>query len=154
MKIKLRPYTSSDCGQIAELFYQTVHSVNAGDYPEEQLAAWATGDIDLEAWDRSFKEHHTVVATKGDEIVGFGDIDSAGYLDRLYVHKDHQRDGIATAICDELEGFAGPGRITTQASITARPFFEKRGFTVIREQTVNRGGVSLTNYLMEKVAKM
>ena len=34
--------------------------------------------------------HHTIVAECGNEIVGFGDIDDTGYLDRLYVHKDHQ----------------------------------------------------------------
>ena len=57
----------------------------------------------MNGWDKSFKEHHTVIATYNDEIVGFGDIDSSGYLDRLFVHKNNQHKGIATAICDELE---------------------------------------------------
>lgn len=51
--------------------------------------------------------HHTLVAVEDGCAVGFGDIDSnTGYLDRLYVHKDHQGMGIATALCDRLEASA------------------------------------------------
>ena len=45
----LRTYVSSDCKQLAGLFYQTVHSVNAKDYTKEQLDVWATGKVDLHA---------------------------------------------------------------------------------------------------------
>lgn len=44
----------------------------------------------------------------------------------------------------------GLGRIFTEASITARPFFERQGFRVVREQTVSRQGVSMINFVMEK----
>ena len=150
----LRRYRTSDCGSMAELFYETVHSVNAADYTKEQLDAWVTGNVDLTAWDKSFLEHFTIVAEEtgddGKRIVGFGDIDSTGYLDRLYVRKDRQRRGIASAICGELENVADAAKITTHASITARPFFLKRGYRVVREQQVERGGILLTNYVMEK----
>ena len=148
----LRDYEASDCGQLAELFYQTVHSVNTKDYTKEQLNAWATGKVNLKEWNRSFLEHKTVIAAESKTIVGFGDIDTTGYLDRLYVHRDYQRHGIATAICDELERLSAGKRIITHASITAKPFFLKRGYRVIREQSVVRNGIALTNYVMEKSA--
>lgn len=148
----IRSYRPEDCKALNQLFYHTVHCVNAKDYTQEQLAVWATGTVDLEKWNQSFLEHHTLVAVEGDEIVGFGDMDSSGYLDRLYVHKDFQGRGIARAICDELEKSVESERITTHASITARPFFEKRGYRVIKEQQVERGGILLTNYVMEKKA--
>ena len=144
----IREYISSDCEQIAELFYQTVHTINAKDYAQEQLCAWATGHMDLSAWNKSFLEHNTCVAVKNDIIVGFGDIDDTGYLDRLFVHRDYQRQGVATALCDKLE--TGFDIITTHASITAKPFFLHRGYRVIKEQQVVRNGISLTNYVMEK----
>lgn len=146
----IRKYRSSDCEQLAELFYQTVHAVNVKDYTKEQLDVWATGCVDLKKWDRSFLEHHTIVALENKVIAGFGDMDESGYLDRLYVHKDYQNQGIATAICDELEERVEAHRITTHASITAKPFFEQRGYKVIEEQQVIRGGIPLTNYIMEK----
>lgn len=146
----IREYRSSDCEQLAELFYHTVHAVNAKDYTKEQLDVWVSGCVDLEEWDRSFMEHYTVVAVKNDVIAGFGDIDESGYLDRLYVHKDYQNQGIATVICNELEQGVRADKITTHASVTAKPFFERRGYKVVREQQVIRGGIPLTNFVMEK----
>ena len=148
--MQLREYMPSDCAQLAELFYQTVHSVNARDYAQEQLDAWASGEVDLKAWDASFRAHGTIIAVENGKIIGFGDMDETGYLDRLYVHKDYQGQGIASAICDELERFASEKTITTHASITAKPFFLHREYCVVRKQEVLRRGVALTNFVMEK----
>lgn len=145
----IRKYQSNDCKELAELFYNTVHTVNAGDYTKEQLDVWATGELDLEKWNQSLQEHYSIVAVENDIIVGFGDIDKTGCLDRLFVHKAYQGKGIATAICSKLEQSVEADKITTYASITARPFFEKRGYKAIREQQVDRNGIFLTNYLME-----
>lgn len=145
----LRKYETADCGELARLFYETVHSVNAADYTKEQLDAWASENVDLEEWDRSFREHDCVIAAEGGTIIGFGDMDRDGYLDRLYVHKDYQRKGTATAICDRLER-AAQRKIVTHASVTAKPFFEKRGYRVIRKQQVFRRGTALINFVMEK----
>lgn len=145
----IREYRPEDCKELTELFFHTVHTVNAMDYTQEQLNVWATGKADLEKWNQSLLEHDTLVAVKDGIIAGFGDMDDSGYLDRLYVHKDYQGKGIATAICDKLEQ-AVSGRIVTHASITARPFFEKRGYRVIKEQQVERQGILLTNFVMEK----
>lgn len=145
----IRKYRPSDCKCLTELFYDTVHTVNAKDYMEEQLNVWATGKVNLDEWNRSLSEHYAVVAVVDNVIAGFGDIDQTGYLDRLYVHKDYQQQGVAAAICDELEKAVSVQIITTHASITARPFFEKRGYRVRKEQQVERQGVLLTNYVME-----
>ena len=145
----IRKYESTDCKEMAELFFNTVHSVNVKDYTKEQLDAWASGQVDLEKWDQSFQEHFSIVAVENDIIVGFGDIDKTGYLDRLYVHKNYQGKGIATAICDKLESKVKEN-IITHASITAKPFFEKRGYKVVKEQQVERNGIFLKNYIMEK----
>lgn len=145
----IREYRLTDCKELTELFYNTVHIVNARDYTKEQLDVWATGQVDLKKWDQSLQEHFSIVAVEDDVITGFGDIDKSGYLDRLYVHSDYQRKGIATAICNQLEA-AVQESIVTHASITARPFFEKRGYKIVKEQRVERQGIFLTNYIMIK----
>ncbi len=145
----IREYHSSDCKKLTELFYNTVHTVNAKDYTKEQLDVWATGQVDLKTWNQSLQEHFSIVAVDDNIIVGFGDIDKTGYLDRLFVHSRYQRKGIATAICDQLES-AVQENIVTHASITARPFFEKRGYKVVKEQQVERQGIFLTNFVMIK----
>jgi len=149
----LREYKSSDCAIMARLFYDTVHTVNAKDYTNEQLDVWATGNVDLKAWDHSFLAHNTLIAEIEGTIVGFADMDNNGYLDRLYIHKDFQRRGIAYALVNELERRArntGLSNFVTYASITAKPFFERQGYTVEKENKAVREGVLLLNYQMVK----
>lgn len=148
--MEIRRYLPSDLTQISQLFYDTVHTVNAVDYSKEQLDVWATGQLDLDDWNKSFLAHYTLVAVVNDGIVGFGDITTEGYIDRLYVHKDYQGRGVATALCNALENAIESDQFTTHASITAKPFFERRGYQVIRAQQVSRNGVELTNYVMGK----
>ena len=148
--LRLRPYREEDAKALAQLFYDTVHTVNAADYTKEQLDVWAPKERDLYAWNQSFFLHRTIVAEQDGRIAGFGDMDETGYLDRLYVHKEFQRQGIAAAICDALEGGSEAEEFETHASITARPFFEARGYEMIRAQKVERQGILLTNYVMRK----
>lgn len=148
--MKLRPYHPDDCPALAALFYDTVHTVNCRDYSADQCDAWADGMADLAAWNRSFLEHTTWITEQDGQIVGFGDISRDGYLDRLYVHVRFQRQGIATALCDALEGAVKGRPIETHASITARPFFTAHGYRTITEQQVVRHGVQVTNFVMRK----
>lgn len=136
--------------KITMIFQNTVHKVNIKDYTQEQVDAWAPDFIDKEKWNKTLSEHYTFVAVKDNVIIGFGDIDDSGYLDRLYVHHDYLRQGVATLICSKLESMIDSDlTIITHASITAKPFFEKRGYKVVKEQLVKRKGVFLKNYIME-----
>lgn len=146
----VRKYTPSDCGEIIKLFYNTVHTVNARDYSKDQLDVWATKQIDFEKWDKSLREHYSLVSTHNGIIVGFGDVDYTGYIDRLYVHHDYQRKGIATEICNGLEEKVRGCNISVRASITSRPFFEKRGYIIVEELQTVREGITLINYFMTK----
>lgn len=151
--MKIKKYKSTDCAEIAQLFYETVHAINAKNYTKSQLDVWATGNIDISTWDKSFLKHNTLVAEENNIIVGFGDIDNNGYIDRLYVHKDCQGKGIATAILKQLEQQAsmhGIAYFTTHSSITAKQFFLKHGYLVVSENIVVRSCIELTNYIMKK----
>jgi len=146
--MELRKYCRSDLAQMAELFYYTVHFVCGRDYTKKQLDAWAPGKIDEENWHRRYSCSYTLLAVDGDKILGFGNIDDSGYLDMLYVHKDHQRKGVAACICDALEKHCPAKEITVHASVTAKPFFAARGYRVVKEQTVMCRGVEMTNDVM------
>ena len=148
--MEIREYRPEDCAELTRLFYDTVHTVNRKDYTPAQLDAWADGTPDLDRWNRSLQEHFSLVALEGEKIIGFGDMDSTGYLDRLYVHKDYQRRGVATRICDTLENAVDVKSYETHASITAKSFFENRGYVIQKEQQVIRSGIKLTNYVMRK----
>lgn len=146
----IRKYQSGDLPKIIKLFCETVQNVNSNDYSSEQIAAWISG-VDIKKWNCSLLAHTALVACENDTIIGFGDIDQSGYLDRLYVHKDYQRMGVASDLLCELENSCNADKFTTFASITAKPFFLAKGYKTIRENYVIRDGVSLVNFLMEKL---
>lgn len=148
--MEIRCYNKTDLEEIIKLFQNTVHKVNIKDYTQAQVDVWAPDSIDTEKWDKTLTGHNTLVAVQDSVIVGFGDIDNSGYMDRLYVHHDFQRQGVASLLCDKLESMVDSGvTIITHASITAKPFFEKRGYKVENEQLVERQGVLLKNYVMQ-----
>lgn len=153
-KLALRLYSASDADVCRRLFLDTVRRINSRDYTPAQVAAWADATLDPEPWFRRFngKIAYVVESDEDARMVGFADLSSDGYLDRLFVSADHQRLGIATTLMNAIEQAAKEMnllRIHTQASITAKPFFLSRGFTVVTEQTVECRGVKLTNFVME-----
>ena len=146
--MEIREYRESDLEAIVRLFYDTVHNINIRDYSSAQIEVWTAG-IDMERWNSTLSEHLSLVALDGSVVIGFGDIDESAYLDRLYVHHMYQRQGVGAALCDRLESSAEGRPIRVHASITAKPFFEKRGYRVLKSQVIERKGVLIPNYIIE-----
>jgi putative acetyltransferase len=159
MSYVIREFRESDGMQIATLFYETVHTVNAQDYTEEQVNAWAPrlsgseADKRVKRFVQSLRQHISYVADKNGIVIGFADISQDGYIDYMYVHKDYQRQGVASALLRTLEAAVipfGVQRVWANVSITARPFFEHYGYAAVQSQIVQLGGVYLSNFRMEK----
>lgn len=151
--MKIREYRLSDTQAIAKLFYDTIHEINIADYTQEQVDAWAPKNIDYEVWHKRLQVKLPYIAEDNGEIVGFGELEADGHIDCFYCHSKYQRKGIGSKLLTHLENTAksqGITRLYTEASITAKPFFENKGFIVVREQQVERRGVWFKNYVMEK----
>ncbi|NJK68084.1 MAG: GNAT family N-acetyltransferase [Microcoleus sp. CSU_2_2] len=152
--MKVRTYEINDTQQIVKLFYDTVHEVNIRDYTKAQVDAWAPADIDIASWTTSLSSKFTFVAEAGAKIVGFGELEANGHIDRFYCHKDFQGKGVGTQILEQIELQAknlGINKLFTEASITAKPFFANKGFIVIKQQEVERRGQKFINFAMEKL---
>ena len=151
--MEFREYKNTDLHAVMDLFYVTVHEVNKNDYSEEQLDAIAPKDANEYHWEKSLEKNHTIVVEEDDKLIAFGNIGKTGYLDRLYVHPDYLRKGIASKLVEELEEHAkkhGSHVINVTSSITSKAFFESKGYAVIEEQINERRGERLLRYLMEK----
>lgn len=156
--MKLRKFKPDDIEQIIALFYDTVHSVNAADYDEDQRKAWAPSRTpeNHEKSIKRFLDNIAYVVELEGKIIGYGDMSKTGYLDRLYTHKDHQRQGVAALIYLQLEQDArdlGLKEMTSEVSITAKPAAERAGFIMVKAQDKEHNGVILRNYVMRKELK-
>lgn len=151
--VTLRPYRPDDAPALLALFKDTIRRVNSRDYSPSQIAAWASDDIDPAAWADRFTGRFVAVAEKAGRPVGFAELESDGHIDRLYVSADEQGHGIGRQLVAAVVAEARRmelARLTVEASITARPFFEAHGFRTLASQVVTLRGVEFVNYRMER----
>ena len=150
----IRAALQSDAVELKNLFQNTVLAINRRDYSQAEVEDWASCGDDLSNIEDMIKTHYFIVAiNQQSEIVGFSSITPQGYLHSMFVHKDFQGEGIATMLLNEIEQYAitnGIIRITSEVSLTARPFFEKKGYIVEEEQKRKANQLSLTNFWMAK----
>ena len=142
-----------DLAEIQTLFANTIKTVCRKDYSPEQIETWVSSIEDHGRWVNKLEMQYFLVARINNKIVGFSSLQNKDYLDFLYVHKDHQRKGIASKLYHAIETAAmerGSVFLKSDVSITAKSFFISRGFKVVREQLRMLNGVGLVNYEMIK----
>ena len=148
----IRAFHKDDLGQVLQLFYETVHTINAKDYNVLQLQAWAPDRLDRESWLKSLEKNISYVAEHNGVIVGFGDYNDDRYVDRLFTHKDYQGKRIASYILQKLEQEAvnwGIGDLY-RSKYYSKTLFESKGFICIKEQKKEHNGQIFINYVMKK----
>ena len=149
----LHDYEPSDLRAVVAVFQHSVREVARRDYSPAQVAVWAPEPADLGAWAKRLATGAVFVSQREDQLAGFARIDATGEVDLLYVDPQFQRQGVATELLGGLVAWAERNALTRLAanvSITARPFFEHAGFRLLRSQTVERNGVTLDNFGMER----
>ncbi|MCR9549800.1 MULTISPECIES: GNAT family N-acetyltransferase [Vibrio] len=151
--LSIRRYRAEDAPILWTLFYHTVRVINRRDYTESQVSAWAPSDFDLNSWQRTMDAIQPYIAEIEGQIVGYCDLQSNGLIDHFFCHHEYQGQGIGRDLMSFLFSQAkvkGIERLYSEVSITARPFYEKMGFTVKVQQRAEVRGETLTNFMMEK----
>ena len=153
LKILIDDATQDELKEIQQLFFDTVTYMCKKDYTAEQIKAWSSSINNKDKWTEKIITQYFLTAKVGTQIVGFGSLENNDYLDFLYVHKDFQGKGIAKKLLMYLEKKAEINRkdkITSDVSLTAKPFFEKNGYKAVKEQTNKIGNVVVPNFKMIK----
>ena len=153
-RLYVREATLSDLDQIRQLFYETITTVNVRDYDPDQIRVWSASSSNVDRWKNKLEVQFFLVACITDKVVGFGSLTDQGYLDFMFVHQNHQGQGIASALLTGLETRArdlGLGKMYADVSITARPFFAQKGFDIIDRYTKTIEGISFDNAVMQKL---
>ncbi len=152
--IKVQTYSSDYAKAVADLFHAAVHAIDPALYDAAQKAVWAPTPPDYEYWSRRLEHKRPWLAFIDGRVAGFIELDADGYIDCTYVHPDFQHRGVATALYRHLEMEAvkrGMRRLYVEASCVAEPFFIRQGFQRVAENRVQRQGVTLLNFTMEKL---
>jgi putative acetyltransferase len=151
--ISISEYKSNYLTDLIKLFYETVHCVNAEDYTKDQLDTWAPEKIDTEKWESRIKNNYVIVATDRNKVIEFGELSPEGCIDMLYVYKDYLRQKVGYKLLKCLIQKAkklGLTEVFAEASIIAKPFFEKRGFELMEKQVKTFNGADFVNFKMKK----
>lgn len=152
--ISIRQANTNDIPDLKDLYHNTIQTINRQDYTQEEADDWASCGNSTSRWEELISTRYFIVAENSKaEIVGFASISIQGYLHSMFVHKNFQRKGIASLLLMNLELYANQNnicQITSEVSITARPFFERKGYTVEKEQKRQANKLYLKNYWMIK----
>jgi len=152
MTLSIRNYSPEDVDATIEIFLRAIREVASKDYDAEQVHAWAQVE-NSDSWAKGRASRLTWMASVNGDLAGFSDLMSNGYVDMMFVHPAYQNQGVASLLLSTVEAEARRVQIpaiTTEASLTARHFFERRGFKVMAAQEVQKRGVTLKNFRMEK----
>ena len=153
IRLTIRPLAERDIPEMQALFRDTVLHVNVRDYSLDEVEDWASCGDSEEHWRRLLSEN-SFVGAFGEQgrLLGFSSMNPTGHLHSMFVHKDRQGAGVGSRLLSEVEKMTreyGVRRIGAEVS-TARPFFEARGYSVVKEQKAKANRLYLTNFVMEK----
>ena len=142
-------------GQEAELWgvcRDATRFINARDYTPEQIRRWAP-DLPEPGWSERLARTNPFVAELDGKIVGFVEWEANGHIDYFYCHHQWQRRGVGRRLYQAVEAEALRTKVDllfTEASVTARPFFESMGFEVTLETNNLVCGAVAKQFRMQK----
>ncbi|MGB5445902.1 MAG: GNAT family N-acetyltransferase [Psychromonas sp.] len=149
----IRNYVEQDARATWLLFFNTIRNINRHDYNQLQVEAWAPDSMDLFIWNKRMIDIEPFIAEIDGTIVGYADLQNDGLIDHFFCHHQYQRQGVGRALMEHIFQVGAQKKIKlyfSQVSISAKPFFECFGFSVVKQQLVEARGQQLINFHMEK----
>ena len=153
--LTIRGFRRADTVRTRAVFSRAVLLGAIDSYSTAERIAWCGRAIITDAqWRTAREAQPTWVAERRGEVVGFVDLTPDGEVNMLYVHPDHTRRGVGSALLDEVEQSARGAdmpRLHARVSLVAESLFARAGFVVVRRQWAERDGERLAQAAMEKV---
>ena len=148
----IRHFAATDAAACAALFFRAVREGAREHYTDEARAAWCPKVPATDAFRAKRSGHYCYVADDG-AVQGFMSLTDEGYLDMAYVAPEMRGTGLAgqlhAAVLNKAHSLR-IRRLTTHASRYAQPFFGRQGWEIIAPEEVDRNGVLIHRFAMEK----
>ncbi|MBL1378477.1 GNAT family N-acetyltransferase [Zobellella iuensis] len=150
----IRDYQETDLSSLELIYHDAVMAQGHQGYSDEQVSVWASFPyLYADEFKALIRDGYTRVMAFQQIPVAFATLYPDDHLALLYVLAGHTGRGLAGRLCADIEREAqrrGVGLLHTDASLLSRPVFEQRGFRLVTQQQVNRGGHAFTRFMMEK----
>lgn len=147
----IRIFQRGDHRAVAEIFVRAVHEIASEVYTREECLAWSDVEPNYEHWRKRCELKRPFVAVTDGVVSGFLELDPDGYIDCAYVNPDFARRGVISGLIAHAVETCFAMRVASlrvEASICAKPVFEKAGFRMVREKFADVKGQRLRNYEM------
>lgn len=151
--LQLRDGSDYDAATLAAVFTDAVHALTTDCYDSAQRAAWAPRPPDAAFWRERLRPLHVIVAIQSGACAGFIGYDGGGHIDLLFTAPAHAHQGVASRLYAQAQKHlrhVGVQRVSTRASLAARPFFERQGFGLECARQVSTRGILLRCFDMYK----
>ncbi len=148
----IRLAKDEDFAAIARLHRQTIRNVNSKDYDKDIVDIWSS-NTNAQKFRDSAHKCKRWVATENSKVVGFCDHGKQCELWGLYIHKDYIGKGIGSRLLKKAEESMKKGgckKISIKSTLTAREFYEKHGYKVVKKDSHQIENRKIPIFIMEK----
>ncbi|HYE59945.1 MAG TPA: GNAT family N-acetyltransferase [Candidatus Kapabacteria bacterium] len=150
--MRIRLAREEDYVALARLHRTTIRRVNSKEYAPDIIRVWSSKKSAKRFRDSAPLCKRWVAVEKG-KLVGFCDHNLTGELWGLYVHKDHLGTGVGSRLLKKAEESMkklGWKEVRLKSTITAKDFYRKHGYLVIRKALHDIRGTKVPVYIMKK----
>ena len=152
--MRIRKARPEDAKEITQLVRDTIKKVNAADYTEEQIRAWAPTNK-TNKYEQMIQEGRKIwVAVEDSEIVGMATLKThKNEVGGFYIKHNRIGTGIGKKLNERIEKEAkkeGINELKLWSTTTAALFYQKRGYKKIRNSYVEMNNVKVPVVIMKK----
>lgn len=149
----IRKYKAGEENELKKIFISSIRENATNYYTPDQLEAWAPLEFDENKWKERIQGINPYVIIERDEILGYADLQTNGYVDHFFVKGGHSGKGIGSELMEWIIVSAKDQNITelsSDVSLAAQGLFTKFGFDIVKRKKVMINGIELENALMKK----
>lgn len=150
--MRIRKFRDSDAIELAKMHRGTIRVINKKDYTKEQIKVWATASAKRWRENAKAKNSTILIALDKNKLIGFVQLKDSE-VKALYVHKSYIGMGIGKKLLKKLEETAykkGTRKLHCMSTITAKNFYQKHRYKIIKRTKFQIRNQRLTVYKMEK----